>query len=190
MPFRWPGQLGGDRPLTLRSLASHLMSSVTSRWPRLAATPLRRRRPQSQPNHPAAEIQQNLFPPRIARIAGAQLAGGLLPTYQVGGDWLDFVENRDGAWLAIADSAAKAPPSRASAPPSARSSSWTKPFTSSATPTSAPLHRDSHPTSHYRLWREPLEDDGTVVVLAIDESLSIVVPADGDLLAFELVGRT
>ncbi len=58
---------------------------------------------------PAAEVQQNLFPPRIARIAGAQLAGGLLPTYEVGGDWFDFVENRDGAWLAIADAAGKGP---------------------------------------------------------------------------------
>jgi serine phosphatase RsbU (regulator of sigma subunit) len=56
-----------------------------------------------KPTTPAAEIQQNLFPPRIARIAGAQLAGALLPSYAVGGDWFDFVENRDGAWLAIAD---------------------------------------------------------------------------------------
>jgi serine phosphatase RsbU (regulator of sigma subunit) len=56
---------------------------------------------------PAAEIQQHLFPPRIARIAGAQLAGVLLPSYEVGGDWFDFVENRDGAWLAIADAAGK-----------------------------------------------------------------------------------
>jgi serine phosphatase RsbU (regulator of sigma subunit) len=56
-----------------------------------------------KPTTPAAEIQQHLFPPRIARIAGAQLAGVLLPTYEVGGDWFDFVENRDGAWLAIAD---------------------------------------------------------------------------------------
>jgi serine phosphatase RsbU (regulator of sigma subunit) len=60
-----------------------------------------------KPTTPAAEIQQNLFPPRIARITGAQLAGGLLPTYEVGGDWFDFVENRDGAWLAIADAAGK-----------------------------------------------------------------------------------
>ena len=58
---------------------------------------------------PAAEIQQNLFPPRIARIAGGHLAGGLLPTYEVGGDWFDFVENRDGAWLAIADAAGNGP---------------------------------------------------------------------------------
>jgi serine phosphatase RsbU (regulator of sigma subunit) len=62
-----------------------------------------------KPTTPAAEIQQNLFPPRIARIAGAQLAGGLLPTYEVGGDWFDFVENRDGAWLAIADAAGNGP---------------------------------------------------------------------------------
>jgi serine phosphatase RsbU (regulator of sigma subunit) len=54
-------------------------------------------------------VQQYLFPPRIARIAGAQLAGVLLPAYEVGGDWFDFVENRDGAWLAIADAAGKGP---------------------------------------------------------------------------------
>jgi serine phosphatase RsbU (regulator of sigma subunit) len=65
----------------------------------------RRRKPPT----PAAEIQQNLFPPRIARISGGQLAGGLLPTYEVGGDWFDFVENRDGAWLAIADAAGNGP---------------------------------------------------------------------------------
>ncbi len=62
-----------------------------------------------KPTTPAAEIQQNLFPPRIARIAGAQLAGALLPSYEVGGDWFDFVENRDGAWLAIADAADSGP---------------------------------------------------------------------------------
>ncbi len=62
-----------------------------------------------KPTTPAAEVQQHLFPPRIARIAGAQLAGVLLPTYEVGGDWFDFVENRDGAWLAIADSPGTGP---------------------------------------------------------------------------------
>jgi serine phosphatase RsbU (regulator of sigma subunit) len=62
-----------------------------------------------KPTTPAAEVQQHLFPPRIARIAGAQLAGALLPSYEVGGDWFDFVENRDGAWLAIADAAGKGP---------------------------------------------------------------------------------
>ena len=62
-----------------------------------------------KPTSPAAEIQQNLFPPRIARIAGAQLAGVLLPSYDVGGDWFDFVENRDAAWLALADAAGNGP---------------------------------------------------------------------------------
>jgi serine phosphatase RsbU (regulator of sigma subunit) len=62
-----------------------------------------------KPTTAAAEIQQNLFPPRIARMAGAQLAGALLPSYEVGGDWFDFVENRDGAWLAIADAAETGP---------------------------------------------------------------------------------
>src|SRR5436305_8672460 len=62
-----------------------------------------------KPTTPAAEVQQHLFPPRIARIAGAQLAGALLPSYEVGGAWFDFVENRDGAWLAIADAAGTGP---------------------------------------------------------------------------------
>jgi serine phosphatase RsbU (regulator of sigma subunit) len=70
-----------------------------------AVEAVRRRKPPT----PAAEIQQNLFPPRIARVSGAQLAGGLLPTYEVGGDWFDFVENRDGAWFAIADAAGTGP---------------------------------------------------------------------------------
>lgn len=60
----------------------------------------RRRKPTS----PAAEIQQNLLPPRIARIAGGVLAGNVLPGYEIGGDWFDYVENRDGAWLGVADS--------------------------------------------------------------------------------------
>jgi AcrR family transcriptional regulator len=62
-----------------------------------------------KPTTPAAEIQQNLFPPRMVRIQGAQLAGGLLPTYEVGGDWFDFVDNRDGAWIAIADTSGTGP---------------------------------------------------------------------------------
>jgi serine phosphatase RsbU (regulator of sigma subunit) len=62
-----------------------------------------------KPTTAAAEVQHHLLPPRIARITGAQLAGGLLPSYEVGGDWFDLVENRDGAWLAIADAAGKGP---------------------------------------------------------------------------------
>lgn len=62
----------------------------------------RRRRPQA-----AAEIQQNLLPPRLARVTGATLAGGVLPGYEVGGDFFDFADNRDGLWLTLADAVGK-----------------------------------------------------------------------------------
>jgi serine phosphatase RsbU (regulator of sigma subunit) len=62
-----------------------------------------------KPTTAAAEVQYHLLPPRVARITGAQLAGALLPAYEVGGDWFDFVENRDGAWLAIADATGTGP---------------------------------------------------------------------------------
>ena len=54
---------------------------------------------------PAAEIQQNLLPPRIMRVGGATLAGNVLPGYEIGGDWFDYTENPQGTWLGIADSA-------------------------------------------------------------------------------------
>jgi serine phosphatase RsbU (regulator of sigma subunit) len=59
--------------------------------------------------NPAAEIQQSLLPPRIARLGRGELAGSVLPSYEVGGDWFDYVENRDGAWIAIADAAGRGP---------------------------------------------------------------------------------
>jgi serine phosphatase RsbU (regulator of sigma subunit) len=62
-----------------------------------------------KPTTAAAEVQLHLLPSRIVRITGAQLAGDLQPSYEVGGDWFDFVENRDGAWLAIADSTGQGP---------------------------------------------------------------------------------
>ena len=51
----------------------------------------------------AAEIQQSLLPPRISRISGGELAGNVLPSYEVAGDWFDFVENLDGIWITLAD---------------------------------------------------------------------------------------
>jgi len=56
----------------------------------------------AQPS-PAAELQLELLPPRIMNVTGAELAGSLAPAYQCGGDWFDFADNHDGAWLAIAD---------------------------------------------------------------------------------------
>jgi serine phosphatase RsbU (regulator of sigma subunit) len=55
----------------------------------------------------ASEIQLNLLPPRIARISGGILAGTVLPGYEIGGDWFDYVENSDGAWIGVADSMGK-----------------------------------------------------------------------------------
>lgn len=59
--------------------------------------------------NPAGEIQQSLLPPRIARFGSGLIAGGVLPSYETGGDWFDYVENRDGAWLAMADAAGRGP---------------------------------------------------------------------------------
>jgi serine phosphatase RsbU (regulator of sigma subunit) len=52
---------------------------------------------------PAAEIQQNLLPPRIVRTNGALIAGNVLPGYEIGGDWFDYAENARGTWIGIAD---------------------------------------------------------------------------------------
>jgi serine phosphatase RsbU (regulator of sigma subunit) len=55
--------------------------------------------------HPAAaaEIQQNLLPPRIMRISGGEVAGNVLPSYEVAGDWFDVAENAEGTWIALAE---------------------------------------------------------------------------------------
>ena len=57
--------------------------------------------------HPAAEIQQDLLPPRLARVDGADVAGGVLPGSDVGGDFFDYASNGDGLWLVIADATGK-----------------------------------------------------------------------------------
>jgi serine phosphatase RsbU (regulator of sigma subunit) len=58
---------------------------------------------------PAAEIQQNLLPPRIARASGALIAGNVLPGYEIGGDWFDYAENSTGTWLGTADAVGSGP---------------------------------------------------------------------------------
>jgi serine phosphatase RsbU (regulator of sigma subunit) len=63
----------------------------------------------TRPTSAAAEIQQNLLPPRILRIAGALIAGNVLPGYDIGGDWFDYAENRDCAWIGIADTEGEGP---------------------------------------------------------------------------------
>jgi hypothetical protein len=56
---------------------------------------------------PAAEIQQNLLPPRLARVNRADVAGGVLPGYDVGGDFFDYADNADALWLVVADATGK-----------------------------------------------------------------------------------
>jgi serine phosphatase RsbU (regulator of sigma subunit) len=62
----------------------------------------------------AAEIQQSLLPPRIARVTGGEVAGNVLPSYEVAGDWFDVVENPDGIWVTLADGLGGSTPAAAS----------------------------------------------------------------------------
>lgn len=72
--------------------------AMADRYTDAFARAQRRKQPKA-----AAEIQQSLLPPRIARFTGAEVAGNVLPSYEVAGDWFDVVENPDGIWLTIAD---------------------------------------------------------------------------------------
>jgi hypothetical protein len=56
---------------------------------------------------PAAEIQQDLLPPRLAHVEDGDIAAGVLPGYDVGGDFFDYASNADGLWLVIADATGK-----------------------------------------------------------------------------------
>ena len=85
-------------PLT--ELARQAAAAVTlaDRYTDIFARVQRRKQPRA-----AAEIQQSLLPPRISRLGGGEVAGNVLPSYEVAGDWFDVAENPDGVWCAIAD---------------------------------------------------------------------------------------
>lgn len=61
----------------------------------------------ARPTTPAAEMQQGLLPPRVRRVGDMDVAGGVLPAYDVGGDWFDVIEAADAVWIAIADGVGK-----------------------------------------------------------------------------------
>jgi serine phosphatase RsbU (regulator of sigma subunit) len=84
----------------LRDLAAEAGAAITLADEHTDAIAAARR---VRPTSPAAEIQQNLLPPRILRLAGALVAGNVLPGYDIGGDWFDYADNRDCAWIGIAD---------------------------------------------------------------------------------------
>ncbi|HXS47614.1 MAG TPA: SpoIIE family protein phosphatase [Solirubrobacterales bacterium] len=91
--------LGRPRePLTEMARQAAAAVTLADRYTDVFARAQRRRQPRA-----AAEIQQSLLPPRIVRITGAEVAGNVLPTYEVAGDWFDVVENADGVWVTLAD---------------------------------------------------------------------------------------
>jgi serine phosphatase RsbU (regulator of sigma subunit) len=104
--------LSAGRPReSLTELARQAAASVAlaDRYTDAFARAQRRKHPKA-----AAEIQQSLLPPRIMGVTGGDVAGNVLPSYEVAGDWFDAVENADGIWLSIADGLGGSTPATAS----------------------------------------------------------------------------
>jgi serine phosphatase RsbU (regulator of sigma subunit) len=91
--------LGRPRP-ELTELARQAAAAITlaDRYTDTFARAARRKQPKA-----AAEIQQSLLPPRIVRVSGGEVAGNVLPSYEVAGDWFDVIENLDGIWVTLAN---------------------------------------------------------------------------------------
>jgi serine phosphatase RsbU (regulator of sigma subunit) len=85
-------------PLTELSRQAAAAVTLADRYTDVFARVQRRKQPRA-----AAEIQQSLLPPRIARLGSGEAAGNVLPSYEVAGDWFDVVENVDGIWCTVAD---------------------------------------------------------------------------------------
>jgi serine phosphatase RsbU (regulator of sigma subunit) len=90
----------GRPAAALAELARQAAAAITlaDRYTDVFAATQRRKQPKA-----AAEIQQSLLPPRIARVTGGEVAGNVLPSYEVAGDWFDVIENADGIWITLAD---------------------------------------------------------------------------------------
>jgi serine phosphatase RsbU (regulator of sigma subunit) len=86
------------RPLTEMARQAAAAVTLADRYTDVFASAQRRRQPQA-----AAEIQQSLLPPRIVRVTGGEVAGNVLPAYDVAGDWFDVVENAEAIWVTLAD---------------------------------------------------------------------------------------
>jgi serine phosphatase RsbU (regulator of sigma subunit) len=85
-------------PLTELARQASAAVTLADRYTDTFAQAQRRKQPKA-----AAEIQQSLLPARIARVTGGEVAGNVLPSYEVAGDWFDVVENVDGIWITVAD---------------------------------------------------------------------------------------
>jgi serine phosphatase RsbU (regulator of sigma subunit) len=90
----------GSPARSLVEMARQAAAAVTlaDRYTDVFAKAQRRKRPRA-----AAEMQQSMLPPRISRVTGGEVAGNVLPSYEVAGDWFDVVENADGIWVTVAD---------------------------------------------------------------------------------------
>ena len=88
----------------LRSFGPHAAAALelAERYTDVFAQARRR-----EPTTAAAELQQELMPPRIVAVEGALLTGSVIPAYDVGGDWLDMCATPGGAWLGVADAVGK-----------------------------------------------------------------------------------
>jgi serine phosphatase RsbU (regulator of sigma subunit)/AraC-like DNA-binding protein len=87
-----------ERSLTEIARQASAAIALADRYTDTFARAQRRKQPRA-----AAEMQQSLLPPRIARVSGGEVAGNILPSYEVAGDWFDVVENLDGVWITLAD---------------------------------------------------------------------------------------
>jgi serine phosphatase RsbU (regulator of sigma subunit) len=85
-------------PLTELARQAAAAITLADRYTDAFAQAQRRKQPKA-----AAEIQQSLLPPRIVRVTGGEIAGNVLPSYEVAGDWFDVIENADGIWITVAD---------------------------------------------------------------------------------------
>ena len=87
-----------EHPLTELAREASAATTLADRYTDTFARAQRRKQPKA-----AAEMQQSLLPPRITRTTGGEVAGNVLPSYEVAGDWFDVVENVDGIWISLAD---------------------------------------------------------------------------------------
>ena len=97
------------QPLTELARQAAAAVALADRYTDAFARAQRRKHPTA-----AAEIQQSLLPPRLMGVTGGEVAGNVLPSYEVAGDWFDVIENADGIWVSIADGLGGSTPATAS----------------------------------------------------------------------------
>jgi serine phosphatase RsbU (regulator of sigma subunit) len=90
------GRPRGDLSELARQAAAAVV--LADRYTDAFARAQRRKHPKA-----AAEMQQSMLPPRIVGVTGGEVAGNVLPSYEVAGDWFDVVENADGVWVTLAN---------------------------------------------------------------------------------------